>query len=436
MPRPADDPPTQKSHRAKGLFLTAALCLVGLGDLGCARTVDLRAETAVSDGGAGFWVAGTEGFAAYSAGDGTLLRRDYPRAPGAPDYAYEPAMLPAAHLLLAGGKGGMLFLFTRAGDVLRWQAGSFVKVNVKLETGEPWPPQIDAALESPTGQIAIQIHSDTLLWTTTADLLRGLILRREKTRGYMTWLGFVDGTLYGIGWDGTGNRRAVHRYDGPSQWTMVGLLPATEGLNGPGAIVRAPGGRLAVVASTGLYLEGKDGFSDLSPVESLVLKPAQVAGPAEAEADRQTPIEDPVRRTPAPSLDQAPPGAPAERQAPPSIVQPRPDPKIAVDAPAPPPPPSISHGAYVIRVLEMQDRPPLLVVSGGTPGLVALGPGRPRFVPCEAAYSLAAAITGPDRVWLVGSDAALYELGERGCPKRGRALLGEAGAPGSPPSAP
>jgi hypothetical protein len=406
---------------------------------GCSRAIELRAETVSAASGSSFWVAGTEGFAAHSTGDGTLRRVDYPRRRGAPDYAYEPFSLPAAHPLVIGGQ---TFLFTRAGDVLlhRGEAPgeAWSRVQVKLPTNGGDAAQIDAAMASPDGQIVLHLHSDTLVWATPSELVRG-VFRADKTPGYVTWLGFLDGALHAVGWAEGGNQRAVFRRGGEGKWELLGQIPKEAYLSDDlDALVRMPGGRLAVTTGAGLYARGArggEGFTELITPEQIASKALVIAGGEEA-ASAAAAREEGAPRNDAPKSDAPKNDAPRNDAPRNDAPMERPKAAIAGEAAIAPPRATVAKGAYLVRVLSPVGHAPLLIVGGQTIGVIALGPHESRFFACPEALSLTAAVALPEGVRLVGSDGSLLDLVGDRCALRAAGILGGAGAPGSPPASP
>ncbi|MBI4956620.1 MAG: hypothetical protein HY908_31675 [Myxococcales bacterium] len=222
-----------------------ALLVLALGVLGsgCARTLYPGPENVTPERDGRFWVVGTEGYARYWDG-GRYHVRDYPTE-GEPDWAYSPSFgSPAAQVVSVGGEP---FLFTRVGEVLRWDGRGWQRRAVRLPgTSYDGSTQVDAVRELASGELALQIHSDTLYVGTLAGFEHDAFAK-EKTPTYFTWLGRLGGELWGIGWDTGGEVRALERRTAPGSWELVLRLGRDKDLGEPLCALRGGDGRPFVV---------------------------------------------------------------------------------------------------------------------------------------------------------------------------------------------
>lgn len=238
-----------KTWPCKKSTVKIGLSILLLGLLCCATACKkryLQAQVVTSAGEGKFWVCGSEGFAAFFDGQ-TYHRRDYPRRSDAPDWAYEiGTSYPATQILIAGGQA---YLFSKVGDVLRWETKGWARI-ATLQAANREFSQLDQVMHNPSGGLLIQFHSDDLVWTRFEDLAKALP-KPEKTPTFFTWLGFMDGALTGLGWDDSGNVRAIRRRQGPGKWPILARFEDTKLRHFQG-LVRLPDGELAGVALGGL----------------------------------------------------------------------------------------------------------------------------------------------------------------------------------------
>ncbi len=185
-----------------------------------------RVHTVTDVGQGQFWVAGSEGFAAFF--DGSRFQpRHYPRDDDAPDWAYRhESSAPAARVVLNEGKA---LLFSHVGDVMVWHTSQqrWERLPVKLSPDRPHR-QLNLVIPTPDDKLLIQLHSDLLLWTSLTDLRANRPPKREQTPTYFTWMGYMDRWLVGLGWDNTGNRRAIRRRDPSGRWPTLAVVPTSK----------------------------------------------------------------------------------------------------------------------------------------------------------------------------------------------------------------
>lgn len=218
--------------------------------------------------GGALWLTGSEGFALFFDGQ-RAERRDYPARPGAQPHDYEYASdIPVARVVLLDND---TLLFTRPGDVLRWERGRWERLEVRLP-GEGGPAQLDAALVMPDRTLVLQVHSHTLLFTDRDGLGAGRF-RAERTPSYLTWLGVFDGLLYGLGFDESGQGRAAWRRESSGRWTVLARLPPEERVGSYRALLRTvPFGFAAVTTRGFVPLSTQQGEPELRPATSLSLR--------------------------------------------------------------------------------------------------------------------------------------------------------------------
>ncbi len=222
--------------------------LVALGWLaGCGHTRYFEVDRVTPTDSRRFWVAGTEGLAGFYDGF-QMVRHDYPFADDAYEYAYAHGsrLIPVATVVM---DGSVPYLFTRHTDILRFDGMKWQPLEVKLPGH-----QVNAVLRTPEGGLLIVMHSDVLVWTSFGKLRAGQ-WKVTKTPTFFQWLGFIDGHLYGIGWDESGNRRAIaKRVDGQSgqdkTWRIVGRVDHADGFREPIGMVRLQDGSLAAFGSS------------------------------------------------------------------------------------------------------------------------------------------------------------------------------------------
>lgn len=261
---------TLRGMLAAGVLLVAAMA-------GCRRhdPRSARVET-VTDLGAGrYWAAGTEGLAVYH--DGAPSPRPYEPADGAFDGAYGAnAGVPVARVVRVAGEP---LLFLRHAEVRAWRGERWASLPVKFpgEAGRE-RGQIDHVLEGPAGEIVVHLHDRTLLWTTPGGLLRSEFTP-ERAPTYFTWLGYVRGELAGLGWDDSGNVRALWLRGTAGGWRLVCRLAAPRDGGSPLAVIAVPGRGLGVAYATGLYEPAEAGRADaFRPLVHLAAGPADREG--------------------------------------------------------------------------------------------------------------------------------------------------------------
>jgi len=299
----------------------AAALLPLLGGIGCARSIYVTAERVASAPDGRAWVAGSEGFAAFSAG-GALIRRDYPKNPSADAYEYEHYVVPAAQLVIFGGQ---TYLFTRPGEVFV-DRGGFWKLAVRLPRSGSDHIQVDDVIAAPGERLLIRLHPGLLLFTTREGFERSAFeAEQAPEHNYFTWLGFFGDTLYALGFEG-GDRRALQRREGPGRWATVSVLPQESLLGSLHGVVQLRGQqwmtaeddrpeRLAVVVGNGLVMIGPRGEPRIVPTEALL--PAKAV---RAAAMSRSPRRGDLIAAPADLKVAAPPDAPAAFQSPSSVM--------------------------------------------------------------------------------------------------------------------
>lgn len=262
----------------KRALCAVGVCVVMVLASACSRP-EMRPQRVFDAGGGQYWLVGSGGLAQRFDGQ-RYHDHPYPMDGDAPKWAYEPsAPIGSAHVVPFDG--GAL-LFTKVGEVLRWSpaSGRWSKLPVVLDRASPYR-QLNTVVRGPDDQVVIQLHSDLIITTTARDLLAGRFAH-EPTPGFLTWLGFIHGRLYGLGWDETGNTRAVYRRDAPQRWAMVARLasdqsgPVSNNLVGVAAL---PDGALGVFHLGGMYRVQPDPQAPVSTferdahVDALVRRP-------------------------------------------------------------------------------------------------------------------------------------------------------------------
>jgi hypothetical protein len=237
-----------RSKRPSRIFngMISLVLLAGLCSSACSKKRYLQAQVVADAGNGKFWVCGSEGFAAFFDGQ-TYHRRDYPRRSDAPDWAYEiGTSYPATHILVEAGQA---YLFSRIGDVSRWGPQTWTPIATIAPAGSDHA-QLNQVLHAPGGGLVILFHSNDLAWTRFEDLAKPLP-KPEKTPTFFSWLDFTGEALTGLGWDESGNVRAIRRRRGPGNWPILARFGDTP-LRHFQSLVRLPNGELAAVALGGL----------------------------------------------------------------------------------------------------------------------------------------------------------------------------------------
>ncbi len=220
----------------------ALAILVGLLWLaGCGHTRYFEVDRVTPTDTRSFWVAGSEGLAGFYDGF-QMVRHDYPMVDGANEYAYAfgGRHIPIARVVM---DDRVPHLFTRHADILRFDGLEWQPLDVKLP-GD----QINAVMRTPEGGLLIVMHSDLLLWTSFGQLAAGQ-WRATRAPTFFQWLGFIDGQLYGIGFDEGGNRLAIAKRVN-KKWRIVGRVTHGDGFREPVGMVRLHDGSLAAFGSS------------------------------------------------------------------------------------------------------------------------------------------------------------------------------------------
>jgi hypothetical protein len=248
--------PTTAFHRICGLLAAAALILsVPATGQGLGRDRIVRVQRVSGDGQGRFWAVGSEGFAAYFDG-ARFVRTDYPMDSGAPDWAYEYSYsgYPSAHVLHHRGK---VLIFTKVGDVYLWGGQEWKRIDVQFDPRDRYK-QINRVLTTPDGQLLVQLHPDSLIWTSLSDLLSPLAwsaTRLEIAPTFFAYLGYFDGRLLGRGWDASGTVPAIRRHEGPGNWSDLAHVDAPDH-NGFQGLLQLHDRTLAVVSLGHVYRTG------------------------------------------------------------------------------------------------------------------------------------------------------------------------------------
>lgn len=216
------------------------------------------AERATDAGSGRAWITGSGGLAVFY--DGQRHPRNYPLEKS--NSRYEVGTYPAAQVL---ERAGETYLFTRTGEVYRWDGGRWGRLAIRWKGMEDPYLQVDEVQLLSDGRWLIHLHPDVLLLATHEGFLAS---KFEELRlpGYCSWVGEVGGQLYGAGWDAGGNQRAVHRREGERwrSWT----LPAKD-VHG---VVRTPRSEVAAVVPEGLLIFEREGEA-IAPVLWPILEP-------------------------------------------------------------------------------------------------------------------------------------------------------------------
>jgi hypothetical protein len=367
---------------------TALSVLAVAASSGCASwSPQAQAVTEAPDG---MWIAGTEGFAAFSDGR-TVTRRDYPMS-GAPDWAHGlPYGYPMARVVMIAGQA---WLFTKYAAILRWSGDRWERAPAS------WPGiadthQLDYALRSPAGPLVLQFHAETLAWSM--DGSTGTRWTAESTAPqYYTWLGFFGDALFGIGWQGL-TRTLEHR-TGKDHWEVAGLLGSEKDLGEILGAVRIPGGPLAAVVQKGLVIVEEGRAGRLIPIASLVAGEHPTARASLAAAGPALNAAPAPNAAPPPPAPVSPPSPPDER---------RPVLKVAVDPPLPPP----EKAVWVDAVLQPSGHGPMLVVTGALMAVVEIGERALTVTQCpQGTPSIFGAAMTPAGLRLVTRDAVVLAL--------------------------
>jgi hypothetical protein len=222
---------------------------LGLGLPACAKPPPRYVERVTADAQGTLWLTGNDGYAARVVGD-QKGQCDYPLVRGAPDGSYGHAEIPAARVVI---RAGVPYLFTRAGEVYSWASDRWARLPVRFPQG-PWAgTQVDEVLLTPQGGWIIHLHATDLLRASHEDLLASKFAV-EHLPTYVTSLALLDGRLYGLGWDGSGSRRALRRQEAADRWSTMPLdLSSVHGL------IRTPRAEIAVVGDDGLLIVEQEG---------------------------------------------------------------------------------------------------------------------------------------------------------------------------------
>jgi hypothetical protein len=297
---------------SRSRLIAIELVALALSALGCAdpRYPEAQFASAVALGTDRYWVVGRYGFAAEGRGP-YLHRADFPETSATPEWAWESmggTDMPGGHVVELVGR---TYLFTAGSEVFRRDPAGWSPVAVRFSTNDNPPgedqAQINQVLVTPTGDALVHVHATELYWVDGAGIERGL-MKREKLPHFFTWLGFVHGTLHGVGWEG--DDRAVFARADVDQWTKVVVFPKKMGQ--PEGVVPLEDGRVGVVVDGALVEVGAGGSVRVVPISELVAettrRPLVVAGdapapgpnvaapePLSADPDVPTPSQAPAR---------------------------------------------------------------------------------------------------------------------------------------------
>ncbi len=236
---------------------------LGLGFLaGCSRPAARYVERVTDDGQGAFWLAGSEGYLARVDGN-SRGQFDYPRLRGSPDGAtYEHSVIPAARVVI---RQGTPYLFTRPGEVYVWAQGAWSRLSIDFPTGGL--RQLDEVLLTDQGEWIFFFHSPILLRASHEDFLAGRFTT-ETLPTYVTWLGLLDHTLYGLGWEGSTSKRAIYKREAASRWATIPTdLDIVYGL------IRTPQAEIAAVTDDGLLIVEQEGQPLPTPRVRKILGP-------------------------------------------------------------------------------------------------------------------------------------------------------------------
>lgn len=325
------------------------LCLALLVSVasGCTpRYFQADAVTATADGK--FWLAGTEGVAGFWDGH-SLVERPYPLSDAFESYAYEPFSYPAARVVMDGATA---YLFTRPGEVFRWGGQQWDRLNVDFRPFASGNVQVNEVIKTPDGGLLLQLHSDTLLWTTFEGLENNSF-EAARTPSYFTAFAFdSQGELFALGWAGDGKTRAIVRRRG-GKWHVIVRLP--DGFEHAKALAVLQSGTIVVVSA------GQAGFVGPQRTEVDVLTVNELAHQGGAE------------------------------------VEP-------------------SAASWAAAIVTPDAGPPLVVIHGAATGVVHLSSSDLRFVPCSVSMSSAiGAVRRKEGVLVVDRQGQIWSLGPDGC---------------------
>jgi hypothetical protein len=384
----------------------ALAALVLAAPMGCAAAPRYFQVDTVTEAPGGMWIAGTQGVAAFSDGR-TVTRRDY-RAAG-PSWKYEPSPVQAARVVMIGGEA---WLFSRAGDLMRWGPGGWSSFAARWPpVPSPYPAQVDFAGLGPDGSLLVQLHEATLAWSSPAAI--GARWTTERTPHYFPWIGWDGGALFGLGWQGSGPMRALYRRAAADHWDLVSALGSEDQAGQVLGVIRIPGGPLAVVANNGLLVveEGRPprlveldtllaGKHPTTQTAALAVAGAAATAQGSAAAVQASPgTAAPAAPGAAAPVSRVPTGHDLQAAGPVVPIMGEGEGKAA-------------RTSSIHAVLGASGHGPLLVVYGTQNAIVEIGASGVTVTPCLGLDAwIVGAATTPAGLRLVTRKAALVEVG-------------------------
>ena len=216
---------------------------------GCSRPAAPRyVERVTSDEQGVVWLTGSDGYAAR-VGGGTRGQIDYPILGKSPDVAYGHAPVAASRVVV---RRGVPFLFTRPGEVYTWGPGGWARLPMHFTSSSVPEVQVDEVLLTPQDEWIVHLHTTTLLRASHENLLASRFAT-EQIPTYVTWLGLLGGSLYGLGWEGSTERRTVYKLVG-GRWQIF-----PTGLVKVHGMIRTPQDEIAVVTDDSLVVIEQEG---------------------------------------------------------------------------------------------------------------------------------------------------------------------------------
>jgi hypothetical protein len=378
-----------------------AMTIVASGAVaGCAGTEWRAAQTAravFDPASERYWVTGNYGFAAEGRA-GKLTRADYEEPDGAPDWAWDTMMSPGGFVVELEG---LVYLFTHGGQVLRRDGARWTQLDVDLVPDQD-SEQINDAFVGPDGRLVLHVHSQLIFLGDRAGLERGVLVR-EPTPSFYTWIGHVDGVLHGLGWDETGNVRALHRRTGPRRWEVITRLPINDPSDSSAIFAFGDRGDVAVVLGGEIAVVDRRGAARTATVEDIV-GPRHPRAPLQIAGDAPAPLQVP-EAAPVPLPLPAPTPAPTPT---PSGDYPGPERAPGARAPAP----YKLRGVFPLRA----GHTALQLDGAGSEVIAVVGRDGVRFFSCDILQvrRVVAVIEGRDRLFAITDRASVVELGADG----------------------
>jgi hypothetical protein len=183
-----------------------------------------------------------------------------------PDWAYERRSPDQPSALVVVVEGQTL-LFTSGADVLSWSPSGWTRHDVQFPSARgDDQPQLNRVLLLPDRRLLIQLHPDILLLASLSDLLASRFVD-ERAPTFFTHLEVIDGRVYGLGWDESGNVRAVWARAHVG-WSLVARLGHEADQSSMRGLIMLDDGTPVAVSTAGLLPTSQSSL--LAGVESSI----------------------------------------------------------------------------------------------------------------------------------------------------------------------